>query len=364
MTPYEREISTRVAKKRLYEAYQECGYKMPYLKKLARGRVYLALNPETKSDAQGAGKGKFSHLGALAESLEHKVYENYSPPVVQDMSVADIRAQNFFEKDPTIQSLSEFDALSMKCSPWRCDEAFVWMPEALVQTNFGWRKSKPEQVTARYATNSGAAYGSTFQEAVLHCVLEVVERDFISALLFAVLNGSEVDGLIRIEPQIATDFETYYILSHRGVAVAVCIESNAPYRSLPAVASGASFDPRHAVERATSEFLQLKTVADEDTRDEDSIVLKNLNQSDVLKKLVHPAPQQCIAGPTPAQIDEPFETLWSRIKVLLKDLGFAIRVLYQGKSGQHIVQVYSPILSRFNLIRQGSIVAPLHFGRL
>ena len=364
MIPYERETSTRQAKKYLREAYRECGVQPPYLQKKAKGQVYLALDSETRTKAQGAGKGKFAEIGALAECLEHHVYENYSSPFSKDLKISKLCEQDYLRNDPTIQLVESYKGQSLSCSPWGYNGETIWIPDALVQTDIVTTTSAPETILSRYSTNSGVSYGSTFRESILHGVLEVIERHFVSEIFYSVIFSKNVLGMNYLEKESKSgNFDTLYVEGYNHVSVAICIERNAPIGALPIISSGASFEASHAISRAETEYIQLKSVENEETIQEDFQVLKNLKSDKGLSKLIDISIKDFNKSlkKNLGENELEFEEIWEKVLDVLREFNFASRTIYSGKLGQHIVQVYSPKLSRFNLIRQGNFVAPLHF---
>jgi len=363
MIPYERETSTRSAKKRLYEAFSELDLPLPHLLKLASGSVVLAVDKETKANAQGAGKGQNPELGALAECFEHTVYENFQSPISQKLSIAEICAQHTLRSDPTLNSLQRMGATLLECSSWQHTIGSVWLPDALTQVEHSNNRTQAEQILSRYSTNSGTAYGSTEREAITHGVLEIIERHFVSELFFAELFGKEISGLKKIKEDIVHSRErnSYLISNYMGVSVAVCIEVDKAQNLLPIISSGASLDPLHAFERASTEFKQISVVSNEETEQEDLSAISYLKSIPGLEKLISPSPTAKEVIPIPKQSSQSFDNQWRTLTSIMQTLELCTRSLYKGPSNQSVVQVYSPKLSRFNLIRNGQMVAPLHF---
>ncbi|MEU9835688.1 YcaO-like family protein [Streptosporangium sp. NPDC048047] len=122
----------------------------------------------------------------------------------------------------------------------------------------------------RYAYDSGTAAGTTETEAVLHGLLEVVERDALShALLDWYLDADtpirvvDPDGLPgdlrRLHAEARTRLGAPPLVidmtSDLGIPAYCALPSRAgPYPGV--IGSGASLDPEYAVERALSEVVQ------------------------------------------------------------------------------------------------------------
>ncbi|WP_433539878.1 YcaO-like family protein [Streptosporangium sandarakinum] len=122
----------------------------------------------------------------------------------------------------------------------------------------------------RYAYDSGTAAGVTEAEAVLHGLLEVVERDALSHALLdwyldeaAPIRVIDPDGLPgdlrRLHAEARTRLGAPPLVidmtSDLGIPAYCAIPSRAgPYPGV--IGSGASLDPEYAVERALSEVVQ------------------------------------------------------------------------------------------------------------
>lgn len=341
--------------------------------------------------AEGAGKGKYCYVGAMAESLEHYALDNLSLGNVFTCNTSYIRHQALTQMDGLLVNLPK-DNTSIECVevadirtgrtalvpsilhlPHRC---FIQKRHALPDISY----------LNRYSTNSGIAFGCTENEAVLHGLNEVLERHVYSKILMSLCGQHE--SLILKSPSIAIiedifgycnelrviarDIKILTTETVHGVyfSMAMPKRPNGRFVVCP-VGSGSSIDPRIAIERAITELLQAMELYDDTEKEQDLCAHSLIDRSPALRPLIHLEPLRNIEY-TGTRLDPPRNlSVAEQIdfiteKLLATGLRAFTRTLAKFTGGCAVTQTYVPDLERFNLIRAGVPVVPqqlLHANR-
>lgn len=330
----------------------------------------------------GAGKGQDSLVGALAESLEH--YSTFRL-CSKDLSV---RRCDFI----THQEAAQFDGfIKMMPSTEASIEAlklstldnknFLFVPRLLLcpKLESDLRQGANEKFLARYSSNSGIAFGCTKAEAMLHGTHEVIERHILSlffmavcgigpsiklyapskALLSSALHGNQ-DALAKAEKLqiiiINNFFNVYFSIAFP--------KSGAGDLHLSAVGSGSSLNVLTAVQRAVTEQFQADVLYDDSQDQSDRKIHDFLASSSILRPLIDFQPVKNVKLP---EYNHTATSLTACVPLQLKTLEnnllaagahlYHRTVIQYGEDGI-VCQSYVPGLERFNLIRNGSRVAP------
>ena len=181
--PVEREVSPRVAFERVRAIISELGLTASLA--VDRPTVSHVVLSDRDGNAVGAGSGKGVHsvLGAHAEALEHLAFDRSAPEGENRLSCQEIARQPNVVADGILRTLDRY-AGNLPC--FRLQDVkggpCIWGPCALLAPNMALSDADPQASAflGRYATNSGAAFGCTKTEAVLHAVNESLERHFLS----------------------------------------------------------------------------------------------------------------------------------------------------------------------------------------
>ncbi|MFM8773906.1 MAG: YcaO-like family protein, partial [Actinomycetota bacterium] len=119
-------------------------------------------------------------------------------------------------------------------------------------------------------SSNGAAAGNTLEEALLHGLLELVERD--SAALWwhpmcerpaydiAAWNDPRIAAALTPQRALGTEFWVLDITSDLGIPAAVAVAHGMSQTPAPIMGFGAHLDPVLAVVRALTELAQMQTV--------------------------------------------------------------------------------------------------------
>jgi len=234
----------------------------------------------------------------------------------------------------------------------------------------------------KYASNSGTAFGLTEHEALLHSLLEVLERHCTSLLYLGILGQQDLtlkfipdahDALTALglseELSSLPGFHLYggQVLGDTWFFTA--FETN-PRGRMAEFGAGCSRDPLHALGRAVTEYAQcLGLVTAAVGEKEDHKAMQLFDELPGLKPLAHLLPppsttKHLLSDVVPGLANHSIPTsspedLLYQTTAALKKTGWGVfaDVIEVAQRG-YVSQVYVPRLERFHLIRVGSQVAP------
>ncbi len=232
-------------------------------------------------------------------------------------------------------------------------------------------------------TNNGTAIGATLEEAILHAINELVERDAISTLLLSafakdrphrikILDKSSLPvSLLSIVKKIESDYQEemliFDITNDIGIPV-FCATFTKQGQSIQPMGFGASLNPCYAVERALLEALQSLHLYDNTLREEDDWILGRFNQWPKLKKcakcdllsLVKSGNIEERKFLDSANLTDNLQKTIERILDILSKSNLQVFYTnhYYSVSGIACVKVVIPGLEQFHRVRYGSFVIP------
>ena len=156
-------------------------------------KSYVVAKKGNDDFATGYGKGSHANIGAFGECIEHfhildtainhqKYIENVTINSLYQNDVFMRVGSNLHHTKPSIATLEylKFDSKESANFPF-----------AFVNGDFYLEDDEPtasEEFFQRYASSSGTAFGFSFEDALLHATLEVIERHEISRLFLNLLN--------------------------------------------------------------------------------------------------------------------------------------------------------------------------------
>ncbi|OUB12253.1 hypothetical protein BK704_10765, partial [[Bacillus thuringiensis] serovar konkukian] len=230
----------------------------------------------------GKGGGIKSKVGALFESLEHYLTEYKIDYLKQKLFLLEeIPNINQFEKEKIIQLLYS-DSNREKLIP--CQKYTLlkgrsenlWYPTFITNPFYADNPRYPEQEIdysqlKRYSSNSGTAIGCSLNEALIHAINEVIERDALSLFLLEyyyyrnnkalrLINRDSLpiylqEFLTKAEEELHQEIELIDITTEINVPVILAIlkENN---MAIPLYGAGSSLYRDYAIIRAISELVQ------------------------------------------------------------------------------------------------------------
>jgi len=337
----------------------------------------------------GAGKGPDSLIGALAESIEHfSTFKFLAAPPTPYHSDK-IATQKAVTEDGIFTSLPHTKKL-IDCFRLTSlhDNEELFAPCALlcpVTTRNIHEDPNPElHFLSRYSSNSGIAFGCTENEALLHGIHETIERHILSLFYMTVCglgpaielyspSTALLETALSNHPSAlasASKLQVIVIKDVLSVYFAVAFPKAGPgAHHLSPIGSGCSLEIQTAIQRAVTEQIQSEDLYDDIEESTDRKTFDLLSNSKHLKHLIDFAP--VIRAPLPI-IDTPahtdFATVSAQLEILLNNLSNADmkifrRIVARFSSNSIVTQIYIPGLERFNIIRNGSLVAPQYVLR-
>ena len=349
------------------------------LKLVATAELY---DSDQRLVESGAGKGQNSLVGALAESLEH--FSTFKPSS-KDLSMQRcdfITHQGAAQFDGFIKMLpskgASIEALELSTLD---KQKFLFVPRLLLcpKMESNLKQGENEKFLARYSSNSGIAFGCTKAEALLHGTHEVIERHILSLFFMAVCGIGPSIKLYAPSKALlsnalhdnqgalakAEKLQIVIIKDYFNVYFSIAFPtSGAGDLHLSAVGSGSSLSVLTAVQRAVTEQFQADALYDDSQDECDRKTHDFLASSSVLRPLIDFEPLKNIKLPAYNHTATNFAaSVPLQLKTLENNLIAAGTHLYHRTVIQYgedgiVCQSYVPGLERFNLIRNGSRVAP------
>lgn len=332
----------------------------------------------------GAGKGPDARVGALAESIEH--FSTFLPK--KDDTPAQrcdfLATQQDAESDGFMTGLpckSETMDTYKLTTIDLTKELFVprTLLHPLIEINSWNKASENTKFLSRYSSNSGVAFGCTKNEALLHGIHEIIERHILSRLFMAVCSiGPAIKLYTPSKTLLATALQNntsalalaeklqiIIIKDFMNVYFSVALPKSGPGDlHLSPIGSGCSLDICTAIQRAVTEQFQVDALYDHSQEIADRKTLDFLAGSTTLKNLIDLAPIKDLDSPV---FDPPLKGLTKSVLQQLEILNNQVsatgrniyyRIVTQYSDNGTVCQSYIPGLERFNIIRNGILVAP------
>lgn len=237
----------------------------------------LSRGGEVVARGSGKGVGNQSFASATFEALENWFMLLSSRPwdAVSDfLTCGELLEQRALSPDPLIARMRDWDPSGrVGCSTYHAsDGTTTLIPVAL--TDVGYHRSPAPGDTfdyrpfLKYFSTNGVASGVLEEDAFLHGVLEVVERDSLSRLMISIAEGSTPRAATLPSHILPSD------VRHVIASFEEAVETGVEFYALPALAAvpvfhararvgtrlhtgtGASVSANYAAERAASELLQ------------------------------------------------------------------------------------------------------------
>ncbi len=332
----------------------------------------------------GAGKGPDSLVGALAESIEHFSTFQFNAENLCTQHCDFIANQKAAEFDGFLTSLpSSPDPLETFKLTTTDRKKELFVPSILLCPKIessSWSSVRADmQFLSRYSSNSGIAFGCTKAEALLHGTHEVIERHILSCFFMAICaigpalklhapSKSLLTKALQGNPHalaLADQLQIIIIKDVMNVYFSVALPKSGPGDfHLSPIGSGCSLDICIAIQRAVTEQFQVHALYDDSQEAIDRKTLDFLASSKTLKHLIDFKPVKNLNLPT---LDPPLTSSVTsvplQLKALEKNLLTADRTLYHRVVAKYsddgiVCQAYVPGLERFNIIRNGYLVAP------
>jgi len=156
------------------------------------GKFCVVAESESEEIVSGFGKGVHARLGAFGECVEHlHLWESAKNHLSKTINV---HKSAIYQNDIFLRIGSSLTpAKSEVCAiPYQLLEGrdIAYIPFGLVNCDFDMNGPNPELFEVfyhRYASSSGTAFGFSHDDALLHAMLEIIERDEISRLFLNIM---------------------------------------------------------------------------------------------------------------------------------------------------------------------------------
>ncbi|MFE9220210.1 YcaO-like family protein [Streptomyces lavendulae] len=404
--PHERDFSLSQALSRVQADLDSLGWRHR-LNELALGGGYTAIqchletgDGEAVESGAGSGKGfsDAAKVGAVYEALEHALTGSLILPELDVMmrGVGELRARGDAAPEKSFEKLAPQHEARIACLRYRALDGghgadlplYLWAPWYVLPTREaeGRRCLLGDTVDYRSvlpaSVNSGCAVGATEDEALLHAVNELIERDALSLFLWRSIHNELpmpprislsalprylAHEVLRAEELLGRNVYLLDLTTDIGVPVALAfVPGEDGHLALHGV--GASLSPRVAVERAVSELVQVCLVrrVHPDAVDGTKAAARLAAHPRLLKcaqirggqRLESVAPVRELPDeprnslPASEQLEEVVSRVsWAGIRV------FAHRIK-RLPNGTSVVNVQCPGLDKFHLILQGNYASP------
>lgn len=180
---YEREVLDASRVLLLTEVFEAAGLES-IVDRIGAGVAVAALYSKGELVAEGAGKGKCCEVGALAEAFEH--YSLHNDVLSESLQVvtSEIADQSPLRIDGILKCLGRFnECVEGVLFKRLTGDGVLVVPKLLVCPCDAPPETACHTFLERYSSNSGAAFGCSLDEAVLHGLNEVIERHILSLVM-------------------------------------------------------------------------------------------------------------------------------------------------------------------------------------
>ena len=339
------------------------------------------LDDKGEEVSSGAGKGKYSYIGALAEALEHYTHEqDCFSSFIEIMRSREIISQSSLINDGFLRLLNDSNDSLVKVKPFTSIEtgSTIFLPMKLVNPHYQKEDSENDIIfnrLCRYSSNSGAAFGIDRFEAILHGVNEIIERHILSNLYLDILEFYSISKFVLpvelskmlccLEKKYEASTKLLVAKTKFNTWCAIAILYSELERIvIPQVGSGSSYFLALSIRRAISELKQICTLYEEEERREDEMSLVFAKQFPNLENVIY-LTQKCLNYPSLDKLPEENITLIAKdqLDIIVNSMARQGYILYYSilanfKDLGCVTQVYAPGLERFHLIRARNPVAP------
>lgn len=242
--------------------------------------VTLWQNEVKVSSGLGKGDPFDALIGAYFESLEHfataqqRYSHGYEISRPSESFIADMRLKG----DRALQILADMPGIPITCSTLTDLQSGddVFYPAFLTDPHMDLGKAQRDlpvlqhlSSVGRYASNSGAAIGCSDEEATLHGINEVVERDLLSRAMASNVFSLDVEVCLlppdRLPAELkqlaeaaqdiaGTEIAILFLSRPHEIPTFLVMSSSA--NSISCFGSGSSLCPFRAFRRAVTEYIQ------------------------------------------------------------------------------------------------------------
>ena len=348
-----------------------------------------------KVHGKGKGLGNQSIASALFEAIEHYCYVINEPEALFSLKLGEHPLDG-----EIVDGSPSFSPLSRRRAPPLTRVIFKQINAPVIEIAAPVFLFNPEFKSAsaseseflrisglrRYATNSGTASGTTIEDAQLHAIMELVERDALSLELLATIFALKPRPVRSIDRSSLSDHLTELIcLAERETGGKISIWYITSELKIPAIlvrltdpldpeygffGSGASLYVDYAIERALMEAVQVFLICTKElSKPYLPSSISHKRSSPYFRCLLEYGRFDYCGGEQKMTLSAINQNYLVRSDLTVKEqIEISINILE--KSGVfvftrtllsheiYVVQLYSPNLERFFLVSEGVFVAP------
>lgn len=243
----------------------------------------------------GKGQGAQIYLSAYFEAFEHKAIHYQSPPNYLQ-SIEQLLRNKYLAHHPAFeywlinQNVNEI----IKCYKYNDFAGNEYLlPGFLSYLACNKTISKNEQLASKYFSSNGYGVGLNFRDAILHSIMEIIERDALAQFVYRNYFGKTIESKSQIKIPVRrslieeirkyeefnrTRLSIFETTSDNGVpSFYACSKINIG-KPVIVRGSGASYDVSYAVERAIYECFQALYLYDEAQLNDDFAVSNFLSE--------------------------------------------------------------------------------------
>lgn len=333
----------------------------------------------------GKGRNHQSLASGLFESLEHYL----SDPIYHKRETFDHKISKIVEFDNLLLEEYPIDYLFSDNKQQEIetikyysiiDNKVIYYPAFLTNPSFAKFINHPNLI--KYSTANGTAIGLNKEEALIHAINEVVERDalsvhyiksFLSKEHYAIsvidkktLPNNLLGILQLVENEIGTEVTVLDISTEFNITTYLVYARHKDY-IIPFQGSGSSIFPSYAMERALLECLQSFHLYDKDLELEDRFTLTEVENYKKFKSIVlldYKSKKEIIPFTNKKRN---FPNLNSILKDMVENIQKRGRDIYftpiYDDEDLYCTHVIIPGLERFHLIKSGLLVLPYKRGQ-
>lgn len=341
------------------------------------------LDNKNRTIAVGMGKGtkKAPILGSEFEAIEHYIFGKQKHNI-ENKKIEDIVSQAPVMLNESVIKiiLNKYKDISFNTTRFKAFNSHDYIDYPTILIDINWKEPEIDDNSRiySYASDSGYASGSTENEAYIHAINELVERDTVSKFMiqYGLNYNLGIDAKIiqyqslpkrlkkiyaDIKESIDGKLSLIKVSNKYGIPTYISIIDEYDY---PLYGFGTSLIEDYAVERALTEAFQLYCVYNE----EDRIMFSRISEiwkdmPDILKIIKFEFIRDLQLGNYEPVNDQPYfmnvhENLQELLLKLNKDNIHVYKRQVYKADGIAVVQVLIPQFDKFNLILEGQVVIP------
>ncbi|MBU5426110.1 YcaO-like family protein [Tissierella pigra] len=251
----------------------------------------------------GKGFGEQSLASALFETLEHYYYAEDA----KNYEFTNLKIQEILDRCPVLNKEFPINYIhnmnideDIKCFGYKSfnKASEIFYPAFLINVDLNYTVDEKLNSVLKYVSNSGFAMGICFEEAAIHAINELLERDALSMHYIDSFINEEPRRIVKksslneyllmlvdvVEKTVGAEVEIVDITSNLKIPSYMVYFKRSDFK-IPIKGFGTSLIAEYALERALLECLQAFHLYDIDLEIEDQQILINFEEYPVYKRI-------------------------------------------------------------------------------